>query len=280
MAHDQKYAGAREGPGVDALHVLHRLGGDITPAGEEGSLFVQSDTFRKCVFGYFARQRRRMNQPCPTCPVRKLSDGTYAQGCNVLTFDGKRLRTSMRHRNSNGEVGYTPDQVLPRAPHVNCKDRVRTQRHFWSGKDLRESRSLARSLAASILGIKIKKNKKEIDITSARLSALCSNVSVPEAYRESLRILKAHFNSLVPVISHESPESSDCDVDDDDIDDDESDVEDDCIFDQSSSTPHLSPLVRELSIQFFGICNEQCEGNQWLRASDLEVLRGLLPELR
>ena len=111
-----------------------------------------------------------------------------------------------------------------------------SQRHFWSGKDLRQSRSLARSLAASILGIKIKKNKKEIDITSARLSALCSNVSIPEAYRESLRILKAHFNSVVPANSHELPESSDCDVDDDDIDD-ERDVKDDCIFDQSSSTP-------------------------------------------
>ena len=82
-----------------------------------------------------------------------------------------------------------------------------------------------------------KKNKKENDITSARLSALCSNVSIPEAYRESLRILKAHYNSLVPVISHDSPEISDCDlVDDDDIDD-ERDVEDDCIFDQSFSTP-------------------------------------------
>jgi hypothetical protein len=177
------------GPGAQSygrlVEQLHRLSGQENTRNIASNLFVQADVLRSSIFGYFARQRRVMNKPCPSCPQEKLADGTWASVCPIITADAKRIGIPVRHH-----IGKSPDQTDENSPAVDVRKRCTAERFFWYIDAHKISRVQARALAGDVLGKILRKGDSHFQIAEAtHLLDL-----VPTGYCGALRILLHAFN--------------------------------------------------------------------------------------
>ena len=114
---------------VKLIQQIHRLGGGADAPGFLGRLFVGGETFRKCISGFLARQRRAFNRPCPSCPKEEL-DGQLVSACEHITVDAKRLRIPMRFVHAHGQ---SPDQTDESSPTVDVAGASISERLMWPG---------------------------------------------------------------------------------------------------------------------------------------------------
>ena len=171
------------GPGVQSygsmVQEIYRLAGGTREVLQYNrTLFMEVCLLRRCVFGFLARQRRVMNKRCPMCP----------DGCPHLTYDAKKLR----HPVHLSEGGLSPEQITAQSPKVNCGARKREDRLFWGGAKL--TRESAHSLAAAVLGKKLRKGERHFSLGQS--DALITGS--PEGYKGAIRILINQLKCMRP----------------------------------------------------------------------------------
>ena len=188
-----KEMGVSAAPFGSLLQQIHRLGGGRTEessAAEEAvkqKKMIGPDTWRKCIMGFLARQRRNMKKPCPTCPRKVLSNGIVTSLCPDLAVDAKRLRIPRRHL-----TGKSPEQTSATTPSMNVQKRCISQRLFWPGDSMKTPRALARSLTAALLGTKLTKEDTAFNLAedSANSASLLSGA--PIHFRPAVQLLLEH----------------------------------------------------------------------------------------
>ena len=120
---------------VKLIQQIHRLGGGADAPGFLGRLFVGGETFRKCISGFLARQRRALNRPCPSCPKEEL--------------DGQLSRPASTSRSMQSDRAFLCGLYMPTANlRIKRTNRVRPwmspERVFPSASCGREGRRCRR----------------------------------------------------------------------------------------------------------------------------------------
>ena len=162
---------------------LHRLGGGIPVGNLSRTLFIEADTLRKCIYGFLARQRRKPNRPCPSCP-RAMHNGQWVSLCKTLTTDAKRLSIPVRFHD-----GTSPDQTNDASPTIDAQNGCIADRMYWPGKAMVTARALGRGLAAAVLGrqLKLRKGEPEFKFRGSAGNELIS--LAPRGYGEAIRLV-------------------------------------------------------------------------------------------
>jgi len=168
---------------VKLIQQIHRLGGGADAPGFLGRHFVGGETFRKCISGFLARQRRAFNRPCPSCPKEEL-DGQLVSACKDITVDAKRLRIPMRFLHAHGQ---SPDQTDESSPTVDVARASISERLMWpGGKTVSQARAECRGLTAAVLGTTLQKGEPGFPVGSSG-SALLK--ATPPAFAPAVRLL-------------------------------------------------------------------------------------------